>query len=101
MILKDIAWALPVNVLVVECQCGVTFAWPSNFSLAECPICRARELWHTTDPPWPGFEDCPVMAYGLALRPRRSIPDPERALELGELATLAKVEPFPEALPLC
>jgi hypothetical protein len=51
VILMDIDWAVPVNILVVECQCGVTFAWPSRVSLAECASCHARELWHTTGSP--------------------------------------------------
>jgi len=49
MILRDVAWAEPVNILVVEC-CGARFAWSSRISCVTCPLCGRRELWHDVEP---------------------------------------------------
>lgn len=57
MIVRDARWALPVNVIGIECGCGAAFWWPSNISLARCPACGAGAFWHDHDPgPPPGFD---------------------------------------------
>lgn len=47
MILNDVLWAIPVNILSIECECGIKFAWLSNYSLCECPNCHKKEWWHS------------------------------------------------------
>jgi hypothetical protein len=62
MRLVDVSWAQPVNRLVVRCDCAMEFIWPSNVSLAQCPVCRRAELWHSVDPrPESGPWSEPVM----------------------------------------
>jgi hypothetical protein len=51
-----------VNILAIICDCGVSFVWPSHVSLAECPGCQKRELWHDVEPkPATGPWSEPVM----------------------------------------
>lgn len=70
MILIDVIWADPVNVLVVECRpCGVQFRRPSNHSRVRCPACGLIELWHAVGPPAPAGAALwcdPVMASAIA-----------------------------------
>ena len=65
MILRDVAWAEPTNILVVEC-CGTHFAWPSHVSCVQCPLCRKVQLWHGVGDVEKGdIWDLPVMEYNL------------------------------------
>jgi hypothetical protein len=62
MTLINVRWGLPVNTLVVFCDCGEILYRPSNYSLVECPVCRRRELWHSVEPkPLSGPWSEPVM----------------------------------------
>jgi len=60
MIVVDAIWSDPVNEIVLVCDCGTRFSWPSNFSLAECPSCRRAEWWF---PMWP---EPPFSSYRTA-----------------------------------
>jgi hypothetical protein len=46
MILYDVIWTTKVNVLLIKCDCGSDFEYPSNYSLVECPYCKNKEVWH-------------------------------------------------------
>jgi hypothetical protein len=66
MVLVDVLWSFPVNTLIVECACGITFFWPSNYSVVRCAKCNSQMLWHSVDPklksgPW----SLPVMEHRL------------------------------------
>jgi Zn finger protein HypA/HybF involved in hydrogenase expression len=41
--LVDARWALPVNELVVRCECGRKFAHPVNRWRVRCPSCGRSE----------------------------------------------------------
>lgn len=59
MIVRDVWWTHPVNTLLIECQCGAHFAWPSRISLAQCPTCFAQEYWHD-------FNDADTAQFAVA-----------------------------------
>ena len=46
MKLIDVYWTNIINVLVIKCDCGKQFEYPSNYSLVECPNCKNKEVWH-------------------------------------------------------
>jgi len=46
MELLDVYWTNNVNMLVINCDCGKQFDYPSNYSLIECPECGYKEIWH-------------------------------------------------------
>jgi hypothetical protein len=71
MMLLDVYWSLPVNRLVIQCDCGITFDAASNYSVVRCPRRGKVELWHSVDPrassgPW----SLPVMQHGSILHGR-------------------------------
>jgi len=62
MLILDMRWALPVNVLTIQCDCKVILEHPSNYSVVVCPICGRKEMWHSVDPkPGQGPWSLPVM----------------------------------------
>ena len=73
MTLIDVIWTPEVNLLAVNCLCGLFFFWPSNYSVVRCPACRREKLWHGVDPkpeegPWslPEMENKVLMCCELA-----------------------------------
>lgn len=46
MILRDVQWTGQGNILIVECDCKRFFIWPTWISLAECPHCHQKQIWH-------------------------------------------------------
>jgi len=39
MTVVDVRWTPRVNVLVIRCDCQVTFDHPANYAQAQCPAC--------------------------------------------------------------
>jgi hypothetical protein len=70
MKLLDVEWALPVNLLLVHCDCTLLFRWPADISVVRCPLCGRKELWHSVDPkPEKGPWSLRVMENKVALCP--------------------------------
>ena len=51
MIILDVKWAKQVNILLVKCDCGKEFWWPTNISLITCD-CGNKEWWHGDAETW-------------------------------------------------
>lgn len=50
MRLREVRWAIPCNVALVDCDCGAVLAHSTSNSLCQCPRCGRAEYWHGFDP---------------------------------------------------
>lgn len=74
MKLLDVRWSLPVNKLIVLCDCGLLMEHPSNYSVVRCCHCNRQELWHAIEPkPQTGPWSLPVMTLNLGDIDRPSV----------------------------
>ncbi len=46
MNIVDVYWTETRNTLVVKCDCGEEFRWPTNVTLMECFNCDNKEWWY-------------------------------------------------------
>lgn len=53
MVIYDVYWTDKVNMLKVECDCGLNFRWQTNISLITCINCGNMKWWHNDGADYP------------------------------------------------